>query len=442
MQVLFFFVCIFICTFFSFIEWAYEMSPPLKKRKRLVNARQRRVRFRRYLFALSPRATVSHQAVGAEESGDQDSISDTEFGFFADNESSSDETVENDTTTALPICEPSNQDSIEPGEDNAQSGYSLPPSLPDSDVSDSDVSNSDDETLQADAASECGEDEDFDEAQLAALLVDDSDVDGPTELRQFLANYVASNSNISGAAASQLLAGLKSLKKQNGHFDGLPRDVRALLKTPRRVSVMEAAGGTYYHFGLANGILSRLSVPPSFSSLAHFSPVEILVSMDGLPLFKSSRTEFWVIQGVLRGEVTPFPIGVWSGIGKPTCCNTYLRAFVDEAKHLQEEGLLHHSRHHEVKIWGCPCDAPARSMVTGTKGHTAENACPRCKTVGVYYRKPGHAGGRETFPDLEAELRTHQEYVAQTRPADHYNVRSILQELDLDMVLDFPFDYM
>ena len=95
-----------------------------------------------------------------------------------------------------------------------------------------------------------------------------------------------------------------------------------------------------------------------------------------------------------------------------------------------------------MKVWGCVCDAPARSFVTGTKGHAARNACPRCKTAGIYSRKPGKVGGRQTFPDIDADSRTHEEFIGRTCRDYHNLPNPVIQELNLDMVLDFPFDYM
>jgi len=103
--------------------------------------------------------------------------------------------------------------------------------------------------------------------------------------------------------------------------------------------------------------------------------------------------------------------------------------------------LLHNNIVFAVKIWGFSCDAPARSFITGTKGHTAKNACPKCLTTGVYYRKPGKKGGRMTFPDLNADLRTHESFVNKEH-ADYHHMESIIEQLNLDIVKDFPMDYM
>ena len=144
-------------------------------------------------------------------------------------------------------------------------------------------------------------------------------------------------------------------------------------------------------------------------------------------------------------ECAPFPIGVWCGVGKPSSPNPYLRQFVDESNALHRDGLQFGGKLIDVKIKGFPVDAPAGSFAKGTKSHTARNACPKCKTIGEYYREPGKRSGRETFPDLDAELRTHDDFFHEQPGAKngYRNLLTVLGELDdIDIIEDFPLDYM
>ncbi len=141
------------------------------------------------------------------------------------------------------------------------------------------------------------------------------------------------------------------------------------------------AEGIYYHFGMLKGLTSYLSV-----SIRPSDSLQVIINMDGLPLFKSSGTSFWPIFGLITGEATPFPIGVRAGNRKPTCANTYLQNFLEEYKQLKKDGVFYDGRHHTVSICGVTCDAPARAFGTGTRGHASRNACPRCKTNGIFHR--------------------------------------------------------
>ncbi len=63
-----------------------------------------------------------------------------------------------------------------------------------------------------------------------------------------------------------------------------------------------------------------------------------------------------------------------------------------------------------------------------------------CKANGVYYKKPGKVCERETFSDIDAPLRTHEDFIDRTCPDFHAMETVVLEELDLDMVLNFPLN--
>ena len=112
----------------------------------------------------------------------------------------------------------------------------------------------------------------------------ETDEDGNLIWKAFLGRW-ASECNIPGNAINLLLKGLKSLKNQNDTFAKLPVDVRSLLQTPRSVDYVQHPDGIYFHFGLAKGILCQFTDLPSGDIPYH---VEILINIDGLPLYKSS----------------------------------------------------------------------------------------------------------------------------------------------------------
>ena len=128
--------------------------------------------------------------------------------------------------------------------------------------------------------------------------------------------------------------------------------------------------------------------------------------------------------------------------GKNQITNDFLRKFFKEANYLAEHGLLHQGQVYDVKIIGFPCDASARSFIAGSRGHTAKKTCHKCRTNGVYYRKTGKKGRRITYPDMDAALRLHDDFLSD-KSQDYYLFRSILADIDgIDMVKDFPSHYM
>jgi len=96
----------------------------------------------------------------------------------------------------------------------------------------------------------------------------------------------------------------------------LPKDARTILQTcPDKVAAQTVAGGLYYHFGLANGlgnILDEFGVEDD-------SVIKLQINIDGLPIFKSTNSQFWPILGLLTNCVKrePFVIGLFYGNSKP-----------------------------------------------------------------------------------------------------------------------------
>lgn len=70
--------------------------------------------------------------------------------------------------------------------------------------------------------------------------------------------------------------------------------------------------------------------------------IEIDIGIDGLPLYKSSRTSVWPILGAFVDQpyVSPFLIGIFCGVGHPSSLDDYLEEFLNEAKGLEENGVL------------------------------------------------------------------------------------------------------
>lgn len=79
-------------------------------------------------------------------------------------------------------------------------------------------------------------------------------------------------------------------------FMYLPKDSRALLKTPRFIDIESRAGGQYWHHGIEN------SLRKIFAKLNTNIKIALNFNIDGLPLFKSSPIGFWPILGNIHGS--------------------------------------------------------------------------------------------------------------------------------------------
>lgn len=208
------------------------------------------------------------------------------------------------------------------------------------------------------------------------------------------------------------------------------------LSTQTALQVYNVDPGEYYHFGLANGIKLHFK---HFILNDGTETVKIVISIDGLPLTKSSTSQFWPILGYIKLYTNfIFLIGLYWGYKKPEDSSLFLEKFVHEAKKLLESGI--NGIHKKLAIYAYCLDAPARSYILKIKGHSGYNSCIRCLHDGEYIQN------RSCFAFIPSGSvsRTHNDYITK-RHDDHHtsNSLSILVDLpNIDVVKSFVLDYM
>ncbi|KAG1681456.1 PiggyBac transposable element-derived protein 4 [Nymphon striatum] len=235
---------------------------------------------------------------------------------------------------------------------------------------------------------------------IQALSYDDAHSDSGCEahITERLASW-AVGFGISHSALSALLEILQSSNLN------VPKDPRTLLMTPKVSNIKETAGGSFYHFGVANGIVSKLSTP---SCLVDVETLTLYINIDGLPLFGSSTGCIVVLKNQL--------------------------IFVQEMKAVQKSGIVYNYKKYLVCLDAFICDAPAQAYVKCIKGHSGYNSCERCIQKGVHT-------GRVTFPEFGAKLLTDTEFNDMRDKAHHTGI-SPLKELGVGFVSQFVLDYM
>ncbi|CAN7938072.1 unnamed protein product, partial [Ixodes hexagonus] len=234
--------------------------------------------------------------------------------------------------------------------------------------------------------------------------------------------------NISHEALSALL----KLAKGHPCFSSLPSCAKTLLETPRSCpTIVELGGGLYCHFGLAAGLYDNLQALTTFPDC-----LCLQINIDGLPLAKNTRDQFWPILCRVSncGNGCPFPVGVFHGQSKPEYPNEFMQAFVNMAS-LQGTGILLGGNRVPVKLTEIICDAPVKAFVLSIKGHNGYFSCTKCTTEGKA------VGRRLCFPQFDAELRTDESFRA-LRQEEHHTGTTVLEELPVDLVKDVPLDYM
>lgn len=155
--------------------------------------------------------------------------------------------------------------------------------------------------------------------------IDKEKVEENARMKSSLAEW-AIQCNIPRSHVNNLLRRLKSDCGLN-----LPIDSRTLLKTMRsKPSLSNVFPGQYAHFGLAKGLLTLLSYHNIDSTV---TKVRFIVHVDGIPISKSSGSQFWPILCSIHGyeEIKVVIIGIYHGFKKPTNVNDFLYDFVCEA---------------------------------------------------------------------------------------------------------------
>ncbi|CAN7944463.1 unnamed protein product, partial [Ixodes pacificus] len=237
---------------------------------------------------------------------------------------------------------------------------------------------------------------------------------------------------IEKAVSHRALTGLLKILSTHPCFAPIPGSARSLLQTPRKAHVEVTGAGKYCHFGLKEGLedtLKHLHVVPD--------SIGININIDGLPLTKSTRDQFWPIlcQVTNCGECDVFPIGVYYGKSKAVCSEAFLRPAVLDINDVLRVGVVLKGRHIRVKLAAVICDAPAKSYVLGIKGHSGYFSCTRCETEGKFIN------GRMCFPQLDAKLRTNQSF-RDCAQEEHHVKGTELKELPIDLVMQVPLDFM
>jgi hypothetical protein len=213
----------------------------------------------------------------------------------------------------------------------------------------------------------------------------------------------------------------------------LPKDARTLLQTPRTVEALEKCGGQYVYFAVETGILKIISRHPKFRENCY--DIQLLVNIDGVPLFKSSGTQFLPIMCSFS-KFEPFLVALFYGKSKPTCVEDFLRDFLEEMDSLKENGITFDGKTFQVSLFSFVCDAPARSFLKCIKGHTGYNSCERCIIPGFYQNRRMIFYSSTAFPS-----RTDDDFNNMLYP-DHQKGRSPLTNHNIPCVSGFCLDYM
>ena len=244
-----------------------------------------------------------------------------------------------------------------------------------------------------------------------------------SSLREDLAAWVV-DTKPTQSSVNKMLA----IFRKHGH--ALPKDYRTLMDTPSVVESKIKCNGDYIYYGLESGIRKYLEKCPTFTGA-----VKLDINVDGVPLFKSSQTQFWPIMAKFD-KSEPFIVSLFCGKAKPEPVEEYLQDFLKELQDLQENGFVHEGTRVDVKINAFICDAPARAFLKCIKGHNAYHGCERCEALA------SHVTGRMVYTNhAPCERRTDEKF-RNVQYTEHQKKATPLITAGVGCVTQFVLDYM
>jgi hypothetical protein len=218
----------------------------------------------------------------------------------------------------------------------------------------------------------------------------------------------------------------------------LPLCSKTVLSTPTNYKILKIDGGEYFHFGIVRKLINSLALSNSYTfeyNKENF--LSLKLGIDGLPVSMSSKKQFWPILCIIEEAIdtSPFLVGLFYGESKPKQITEFLDPLVKELFVIKNRIFLIGSYQFRINISLICADAPARSFLKQISAHNGYSGCERCITKGIYKHN------KIIFPELNQQLRTGQSF-RERSDKSHHNGPSPLEQLDINLVSQFPLDYM
>lgn len=95
--------------------------------------------------------------------------------------------------------------------------------------------------------------------------------------------------------------------------------------------------------------------------------LSININIDGIPLYKSSKLQFWPILMNISEmpEIAPMVIAIFYGKSKPSSLDDFLKQMVDELIDVLKHGIIINGCQINLKLRCFICDSPARAFLKG-----------------------------------------------------------------------------
>lgn len=230
---------------------------------------------------------------------------------------------------------------------------------------------------------------------------------------------------------------LKILRKK--YLPDLPKTAKTFLKTTSanyNIEIFsEDQESQFVYFGLSKYLKTMINI----NLHAQNNIIELLINIDGAPLFNSSNKQLWPIlcKVYFQPDIyEPFPAALYCGNHKPSNIHKYLQPFIEELRNLYREGILINEKHFHVCIKAFICDRPARSLTKCIKNHGGYYACERCNVRGIRVNK------RVIYPFNNDRQRTDESFRNEEDPSHHIGISPLILLPEINMVTMFVLDFM
>ncbi|XP_058451148.1 uncharacterized protein LOC131430301 [Malaya genurostris] len=210
----------------------------------------------------------------------------------------------------------------------------------------------------------------------------------------------------------------------------LPRSARTLLKTSRKATtdIINVGGGHYWYNGLQKCIIDY------FRYIEHAISISININIDGIPIYKNSKSQFWPILFNISEfpEAKPMTIALFFGNSKPESLEEFLRPLVNELQDVLMHGISVNNHHITVRLRCFICDTPARAFIKGVFGFNSKNGCLKCVCEGEY----SYESRTVIFTSLNCSERTDREFRMHLYDRHHKTVTPLIDVPNMDVIQD------
>ncbi|KAF9406798.1 hypothetical protein HW555_012937 [Spodoptera exigua] len=142
--------------------------------------------------------------------------------------------------------------------------------------------------------------------------------------------------------------------------------------------------GQYWHYGF------EVCIRDFFHDVKDDEEIYIKINIDGLPIFNSSKNEFWPIIFTIENlNPKPMIIGIYYGKGKPQDLGEFLSPLVAEFNTILKQGIKIGDYTIGVTLKCFVCDSPARSFIKEPV-HTARCVALRRRNANILTHSRPH----------------------------------------------------